>query len=71
MPDCNSVIPHFQGHDYNKHFLQIECTAENDLFKCSNGPCINIELNCNGADNCGDNSDEQDCGKKYPFYMFF
>ena len=57
------------SHNFIKYFLQLECTVENDVFKCRNGPCIDIEYRCNGADNCGDNSDEQDCGKK--IYILF
>ncbi|CAG5867193.1 unnamed protein product [Menidia menidia] len=34
-----------------------------DNFKCGNGRCINSTLTCNKQNDCGDNSDERDCGR--------
>lgn len=34
-----------------------------DMFKCENGKTISMSLYCDFIDNCGDNSDEKDCGK--------
>ena len=31
-------------------------------FECSNGDCIDDSLECDGYDQCGDKSDEQNCG---------
>uniref|UniRef100_A0A3Q3WFD4 Uncharacterized protein n=1 Tax=Mola mola TaxID=94237 RepID=A0A3Q3WFD4_MOLML len=33
-----------------------------DNFLCDNGRCINSTLTCNKQNDCGDNSDERDCG---------
>ena len=33
------------------------------VFQCKNHMCIDISNKCNGFNECGDNSDEIDCGK--------
>ncbi|KAL1473108.1 hypothetical protein MTO96_038921, partial [Rhipicephalus appendiculatus] len=37
--------------------------CENKEFRCANGACVEQYERCNFVDDCGDNSDEQDCGQ--------
>ena len=36
---------------------------EDTEFTCDNHRCVNSSIRCDGKDDCGDNSDEQKCGK--------
>ncbi|XP_073790444.1 complement component C6 isoform X2 [Danio rerio] len=44
-----------------------ECGIEplncKDKFTCDTGRCIHADLQCNDQNDCGDNSDERDCGR--------
>ena len=45
-----------------KHPFDFFTDNKADVFKCSWGN-IPIFLQCDGTNNCGDNSDEEDCNK--------
>lgn len=38
-----------------------ECDSHE--FQCKRGNCINAAWTCDGDDDCGDSSDEENCGK--------
>ena len=42
-------------------FVVEECGR--DEFQCNNGRCLDIRRKCNNYDECGDGSDEIDCGR--------
>ena len=35
--------------------------CSDDKFTCNNKNCIELSLTCNNNEDCGDNSDEDDC----------
>ena len=39
-------------------------------YKCSNGSCIPTDWSCDGVDDCGDNGDENNCGKVISGLLF-
>uniref|UniRef100_A0A671LXR3 Complement component 6 n=1 Tax=Sinocyclocheilus anshuiensis TaxID=1608454 RepID=A0A671LXR3_9TELE len=41
----------------------IEAVNCKDKFTCDSGRCVNATLQCNKQNDCGDNSDERDCGQ--------
>ena len=38
--------------------------CDSDQFTCINGQCIPESWKCDATDDCGDNSDEENCGGK-------
>ncbi|XP_028661345.1 complement component C6 [Erpetoichthys calabaricus] len=46
---------------YPKDLCKTKTTDCKKLFSCDNGRCISPNLKCNGENDCGDGSDEQDC----------
>ncbi|XP_045207056.2 uncharacterized protein LOC123559381 [Mercenaria mercenaria] len=51
LTSCNNV----------KSFVCERSPCPSDTFTCSNGRCLGDLNVCNSANDCGDNSDEQDC----------
>ncbi|XP_035241564.1 sortilin-related receptor-like [Anguilla anguilla] len=41
---------------------EFEKTCDAYTFQCSNGVCVSLEWKCDGMDDCGDYSDEANCG---------
>ena len=54
--------------DCNDASDQIGCElpCEEDQFQCDNKVCLKKELQCDGIDHCGDNTDETHCGECSP-----
>ena len=40
-------------------------SCESNEFYCNNGQCLDESNRCNGRDDCGDYSDEINCGSYY------
>lgn len=43
--------------------LPTDSTCDGGKFKCKNGQCIHATFRCDFDDDCGDMSDEENCGK--------
>ena len=39
-------------------------------FRCQNHRCVDINLRCDGYDQCADGSDEKNCSGKDDFHLF-
>lgn len=59
MGERETLALHLDGYSRNSSFLILspDCFAGSD-FLCRNHRCIPSQLNCDGFDHCGDNSDE-------------
>ena len=41
-----------------------ENVCSDDLFRCQRGRCVNLNMRCDGYNDCGDGSDEKNCTGK-------
>ena len=57
----NLVINKFICVSFVYFILAVGC--EGGEYQCNNGRCIDERRKCDTRDDCGDNSDEADCGK--------
>ncbi|GAB1299214.1 Complement component C6 [Apodemus speciosus] len=62
---CTEPLVTFQPCVPSK-LCKIEETDCKNKFLCDSGRCIPSKLECNGENDCGDNSDERDCGRTKP-----
>ena len=46
----------------------IAVRCDNGKYQCNNNKCINASWKCDGEDDCGDNSDEQNCPGKHELH---
>ncbi|XP_063556847.1 complement component C6 isoform X2 [Gorilla gorilla gorilla] len=59
---CTEPLVAFQPCIPSK-LCKIEEADCKNKFRCDSGRCIAGKLECNGENDCGDNSDERDCGR--------
>lgn len=62
---CTEPLVTFQPCVPSK-LCKIEETNCKNKFLCDSGRCIPSKLECNGENDCGDNSDERNCGRTKP-----
>ncbi|XP_012505031.1 PREDICTED: complement component C6 [Propithecus coquereli] len=62
---CTEPLVTFQPCIPSK-LCKIEETDCKNKFRCDSGRCIARKLECNGENDCGDNSDERGCGSPKP-----
>ena len=55
-------FPTFKYVLYRSNFGFPACSSPH-LYLCGNGVCTYADYHCDGYDDCGDNSDEMNCGE--------
>ncbi|XP_007948724.1 complement component C6 [Orycteropus afer afer] len=60
---CTEPLVNFQP-CIPSNLCKIEEVDCKNKFRCDTGRCIASKLECNGENDCGDNSDEKDCGAR-------
>ncbi len=59
--EVHAILP--QGLNIPYLVIPSEYLCKSDQFACNNDKCVSFIHECDGENNCGDNSDEDICSK--------